>query len=183
MRLSLPLPSSAGHPILALLVDRDPDTRRLYAEHLSLASFDIDEASDGREALAKAIARKPQIVVTETRLPGISGFDLCTLLRRDPSTSNAGIVFVTGDGFPSDVQRAVGAGADAFLVKPCLPDRLLNEINVVLQRILELQSRNHLLRESSASARARAEMASERARSGLEIADAALSHSVHVTRR
>ena len=70
------------------LVDRDPDTRKMYAEYLRLsAACETDEAEDGREALAKAMSRHPDVIVTETRLPGINGFDLCTLLRRDTSTS------------------------------------------------------------------------------------------------
>src|ERR1700737_4800962 len=119
------LPSSPDHLPLALLVDRDPDTRKMYAEFLRLSACEVEEAEDGREALAKAIARHPDVVVTETRLPGINGFDLCQLLRRDPSTTRIPIVFVTGDAFEGDVRRAERAGADAVLTKPCLPEKLL----------------------------------------------------------
>jgi len=98
------------HPPLALLVDRDPDTRKMYAEYLRLWACDVDEAGDGREALAKAITRHPDVVVTETRLPGINGFDVCQLLRRDPSTTRIPIVFVTGDAFEADLRRAERSG-------------------------------------------------------------------------
>jgi len=70
-----------GRSPLALLVDRDVDTRKMYAEYLRLSVCDIDEADDGREALAMAIAHHPDVIITETRLPGINGFDLCRLLR------------------------------------------------------------------------------------------------------
>src|SRR5690349_114225 len=60
---------------LALLVDRDLDTRRMYAEYLRLSGCAVEEAEDGREALAKAISHHPNVIVTETRLPGINGFD------------------------------------------------------------------------------------------------------------
>src|SRR5581483_11966846 len=83
----------------ALLVDRDADTRRMYAEYLRLGHWTIAEASDGREALAKAIATSPDVIVTETRLPGINGYDLCALLRRDSVTRTIPIVVVTGDAF------------------------------------------------------------------------------------
>src|SRR5438874_4703455 len=118
--------SSSSHPLLALLVDCDADTRRMYSEFLTqLSACEIEEAEDGREALAKAIARHPDIVITETRLPGISGFDLCGLLRQDSVLRTTPIIFVTGDAFDGDVQRARRMGADAVLVKPCLPDELL----------------------------------------------------------
>src|SRR6476619_2091162 len=83
---------------LTLLVDRDSDTRRMYAEYLTQASACvIDEAEDGREALAKAISSRPDILITETRLPGISGYDLCSLLRADETTRDIPIVFITGE--------------------------------------------------------------------------------------
>src|SRR5690349_15896226 len=114
--------------MLALLVDRDPDTRQMYAEFLRQSQCEIDEAEDGREALAKALAHHPDIIVTETRLPGINGFDLCRLLRDDEMTREIPIVFVTGDAYAQDVKHAESAGADAVLVKPCLPEKLATEI-------------------------------------------------------
>ena len=140
MREKLPA-THAGQP-LALLVDRDSDTRKMYAEYLRLAeTCEIDEAEDGREALAKALTRHPDVIVTETRLPGINGFDLCTLLRRDTSTSTIPIIVVTGDAFDAEIRRAERAGADAVLTKPCLPEKLAGEIRRVLQASIELRTR------------------------------------------
>src|SRR5690349_13705046 len=62
---------------VVLLVDRDSDTRMMYADYLRAVRFAIEEADDGREALAKAIAQPPAVIVTETRLPGMDGYDLC----------------------------------------------------------------------------------------------------------
>jgi CheY-like chemotaxis protein len=126
---------------LALLVDRDADTRRMYAEYLRLSGCDVDEAEDGREALAKAVARHPDVVVTDTRLPGINGFDLCLLLRRDPSTTRIAIVLVSGDAFENDVRRAERVGADVVLTKPCLPEKLVGEIRRLLDASAELRTR------------------------------------------
>jgi two-component system cell cycle response regulator DivK len=119
---------------LVLLVDRDADTRQMYAEYLRRDGWQTDEASDGREALAKAIALHPEVIATETRLPGIDGYELCDLLRRDASTCATAILVVTGDAFTPEVERAKQAGADAVLVKPCLPETLLDEIRKVLSR-------------------------------------------------
>jgi two-component system cell cycle response regulator DivK len=130
------LPSSAawqppaGH--LVLLVDRDHDTRRMYAEFLKLGAWRVDESADGREALAKAIATPPDVVVTETRLPGISGYDLCDLLRRDVTTSRIPIVVVTADVYAMDVNHARSAGADIVLTKPCPPERLQAELSRII---------------------------------------------------
>src|SRR5206468_5390259 len=118
------------HPPLALIVDRDPDTRKLYAEYLKLSACSVEEADDGREALAKAIARQPDVIITETHLPGINGIELCELLRRDSTTRDIPILCVTADAL--NVDRVQTVGADAVLVKPCLPESVLAEIHRLL---------------------------------------------------
>src|SRR3954464_3738655 len=99
---SLIAPSS-NDSMLALLVDRDDETRGMYAAFLRAAAWKVEQASDGREALAKAISLRPRIVVTEMRLPGISGYDLCGILRQDAITSAIPILVVTDDVYPTDV--------------------------------------------------------------------------------
>jgi CheY-like chemotaxis protein len=131
---------------LALLVDHDPDTRRMYAEYLTFGAWSVDEASDGREALAKAIAGRPDVIVTESRLPGINGFDLCAILKQDAATRAIPIVMVTADAFASDLQRAQSAGADAILVKPCLPETLAGEMQRLIARARGDRARASLLR-------------------------------------
>jgi two-component system, chemotaxis family, response regulator PixH len=149
---------------LALLVDRDDDTRRMYAQFLKLSTWSIEEASDGREALAKAIARQPDVIVTETRLPGINGYDLCGLLRRDTITREIPIVVVTADAYPADLQHAHEAGADIVLVKPCLPERLASEVAKVIDTARSLQARGAIVHERVATQVARARTLVDQAR-------------------
>ena len=157
--MSIPRSFAAGVHPCALLVDRDADTRHMYAEFLRQSACEIDEAEDGREALAKAIARHPDVIVTETRLSGISGIDLCRLLRTDPATSDIPIVVVTGDAFEADRARAQHAGADAVLVKPCLPERLAVELQAVLSHVRKMQAHVAAPRSSVAPQSDRAETA------------------------
>lgn len=142
---------------IALLVDRDADTRRMYAEFLKGFAYAIDEAEDGREALAKALTRHHDIVITETRLGGINGIELCRLLRRDPATSELPIVFVTGDAFEDDTGRAKSAGADSVLVKPCLPETLMFEMRRLLSESKELRERARVARQNFQQQRDRSE--------------------------
>lgn len=160
-------PAASAFPVpnpvhRALLVDRDSDTRRMYAEYLKFGAWSVDEAADGREALAKAIAARPDIIVTESRLPGISGFDLCTILKRDSTTQAIPIVMVTGDAFAADLQRAQSAGADAVLVKPCLPETLIGEIGRLLARSKELRTRAMTVRSRIGDQLAKSEMPLDR---------------------
>jgi CheY-like chemotaxis protein len=133
------------HSIPLLLVDRDLDTVVKYGEHLSRASYVLDYATDGRAALAKAIAHPPAVVITETRVPGIDGCQLIKLLRGDRDTERVPIIVLTSDAQPAQLERARAAGADAVLVKPCLPDRLLTELYRVRDLSRELNLRSHHL--------------------------------------
>ena len=140
---------------LALLADRDADTRQMYAAHLRQVPYEIEEAEDGRDALAKALSRRPSVIVTDTRLPWISGFELCRLLRDDASTTLIPIIVVTGDLFASDVKLAETAGVDAVLVKPCLPERLAAEMGRVLSQSRELRARARAAQQQIAAQVAR----------------------------
>jgi CheY-like chemotaxis protein len=117
---------------LVLIADRDPDTRSLFADYLRRAGWETEQAEDGRDALAKAIGRHPAVVVTETRLAFINGYELCRLLRGDTDTATTPIIVVTGDGYPGHSSHAQQAGAQVVLSKPCLPERLESEIRKVV---------------------------------------------------
>jgi DNA-binding response OmpR family regulator len=113
----------------------------MYGEFLTLASWLVDEASDGREALAKAIAFHPDVVITETHLPGIDGITLCELLRRDVATHTIPVVFVTAETHAADIEVAARAGAALVLTQPCPPERLLTEIQALLARRVAVENR------------------------------------------
>jgi DNA-binding response OmpR family regulator len=129
-----------GMPRLILLVDRDDDTREMYAEFLKSVGAETVEAADGRDGLAQALSRNPDAIVTDTRLPGIDGYELCALLRRDRAARMTPIIVVTGDCYEADISRARAAGADSVLVKPCLPQVLFTEIRAAVQRARELRA-------------------------------------------
>jgi len=118
----------------------------MYALFLKQLGCHIAEAADGREALAKALSRQPDVIITETRLSGIGGFDLCALLRHDATTQDVPIVVLTGDAFEVDVKRAELVGADTVLTKPCLPQALADEIRRLLHQSRELRARARDLR-------------------------------------
>ena len=125
---------AAALQLSVLLVDHHDDTRALYREYLNREGCLVEEAADGREALAKAITRHHDVIVATTRLPGIDGYHLCQLLRRDPSTMATPLIVMTADAMHSDVERVRLVGADAALVKPCLPEALWSEMRRVLER-------------------------------------------------
>lgn len=119
--------------IRVLVADADKDTRSVYRESLKLSGCDVVEAADGRDALVKALSQRPTVVVTETRLPIFDGYALCEVLRRDSMTRGVPIVVVTAETKPTELDRALDAGADAVLIKPVPPDMLLQEIRRLLR--------------------------------------------------
>jgi CheY-like chemotaxis protein len=159
------LAPALDHRPLALLIDRDPDTRQMYAEFLHGAAYEIDQAEDGREGLAKALTRHPDVIVTEMRLTGISGLDLCRVLRDDAVTHDIPIVVVTADAFETDVKRARAAGADVVLTKPCLPDHLASAIQRLLHPSQELGARANTVFGKLGEPLARSEEVLEQVRS------------------
>ena len=133
----------ASTPPIVLLVDHDPEARTTYADYLTRAGWVIEQAEDGREALAKVVSRRPKVIVTETRLRFIDGFELCRFLRRDADTATMPIIVVTGDGYPRDVSRAQQVGAEVVLMKPLLPERLEHEIRKLVGNGTDAQKHEH----------------------------------------
>jgi CheY-like chemotaxis protein len=139
--------ATAPRPLpLALLADGDDDSRSMYAQSMKAARWAVEEAADGRDALAIALARRPDIIISDTHLPGISGFDLCGLLRRDLATRATPIVLVTSNPLAGELARARQAGATAVLVKPCLPQELIDEAATLIEQSRALRERSTVAR-------------------------------------
>ncbi len=85
---------------------------------LTLDGRDIVDATDGRDALVKALVRVPNLVITELDLPFVDGFSLCDILRRDPHTCDVPILVVTRYLESATIVRAERCGADVVLAKP-----------------------------------------------------------------
>ena len=116
-----------------LLVEDDTEGRRLYAEWLTQAGFDVTQAHNGLQALERAFESVPDIVVTDLNIPGIDGFELTRRLKQDPRTRTVPVVAVTGyAAFQADPGRAIRAGCDAVLEKPCSPEDLEAAIRTLI---------------------------------------------------
>jgi CheY-like chemotaxis protein len=115
-----------------LVVDDFADNREMYAEYLRFAGFEVAEASDGREALEKARALLPDVIVMDLSLPVMDGWTATRALKADPRTKQIAVIVVTGHALAGHSQGAAEAGCDAFLTKPCLPDILEQKVRQML---------------------------------------------------
>lgn len=97
----------------------------MYADWLTQAGFSVNQAHNGLQALERAFESVPDVVVTDLNIPGIDGFELTRRLRQDPRTRTVPVVAVTGyAAFQADPGRAIRAGCDAVLEKPCSAENL-----------------------------------------------------------
>jgi len=116
-----------------LLVDSAHDDRAMYAEYLRVQGFHAVEIGDTADGLA--LAATADVVVTGIRVFGpFDGVELVRRVRESHTTHDMPIIVLTACAFEPDQQRALAAGCDVFLAKPCLPDRLVSEIRGVLAR-------------------------------------------------
>src|SRR4051812_31183440 len=125
--MSNPL-ARAAVPQFALIAESSADTFELYKTFLVPRRYVVEHAMTGPEALAKALADPPDVLIIETQLPIIDGFALCGLLRDDPKTQRIPIVMIAADQRPQELDRARRSGATAVVVKPCPPDMLFAEL-------------------------------------------------------
>jgi len=117
---------------VVLIVEDDPETRQYYQSVFELGGFRTDQAHNGLQALEKATASSPDLILTDIAVPGIDGIELCRRLRADPRTKAIPVLAVTGYGDRRYPDRAIGAGANHVLTKPCTPDALVAEARRLL---------------------------------------------------
>jgi DNA-binding response OmpR family regulator len=130
---------SAEAPLL-LVVEDDPETRRFYTEAFTRAGWLVDQAHNGLQALEKALASPPDVIVTDIAVPGIDGIELCRRLRASARTQAVPVVAITGYGDRRYPDRVTIAGANRVLIKPCDPDQLVSEVQRLLRRDASLLS-------------------------------------------
>jgi diguanylate cyclase (GGDEF)-like protein len=127
-------------PETILVVDDDPDIARFVEVNLRSAGYDVSVASDGEEALEKAAALRPDLVLLDVMMPRIDGFEVAQRLRRNPQTSNTSIIMLTAKALSTDKVLGLTAGADDYIIKPFDPIELLARVKGTLRRAKEMRN-------------------------------------------
>jgi len=115
-----------------LYVEDNEYNRKIVRQLLSRTSYRLLEAMDGEEGIAMAQRELPDLILMDVQLPKLSGLDATRRLRADPRTSHIPLVVVTSFALSGDGQRAMDAGASAYLAKPYSPRDLLALIRKLL---------------------------------------------------
>jgi twitching motility two-component system response regulator PilH len=117
--------------VTVLVVDDTPSARELICDYLRKGGYQVIEANNGKEALEKAAANKPDIVVTDVVMPEMNGFELCRSLKKNPDTQNLRIVVCTSKNQDIDRLWGMKQGADVYLTKPFTEDDIIQAVRSV----------------------------------------------------
>ena len=127
------------------IVEDEPDIRETLAYNLSQEGFKVSEFSDAESCLDKIQKRKPDLLILDLMLPGMSGLDLCKQIRTDKSLQNLAIIMLTAKG--EEVDRIIGfeLGADDYVTKPFSVRELILRVKVILKKQNDAVENNELV--------------------------------------
>ncbi len=117
-----------------LVVDDEPDAVELVEFNLKNTGFEVVTAADGAEALKKARASLPDLIVLDLMIPEVDGLEVCKLLRRDAATAGIPILMLTAKAAEIDRVLGLELGADDYVTKPFSPRELMLRIKGLLRR-------------------------------------------------
>jgi len=117
-----------------LIVDDEEDILELVRYNLEKAMYACTCAATGTQAVRAARSLMPDLVLLDLMLPGLDGFEVCSLLRNDTKTRHIPIIMLTAKGSESDVVRGLEMGADDYITKPFSPKVLVARVSAVLRR-------------------------------------------------
>tara|TARA_B100001029_G_C15060651_1_gene458158 strand:- start:1859 stop:2557 length:699 start_codon:yes stop_codon:yes gene_type:complete len=119
------------------IVEDEPDIRETLAYNLSQEGFKVSEFSDAESCLNKIQKKKPDLLLLDLMLPGMSGLDLCKEIRTDINLKNLAIIMLTAKG--EEVDRIIGfeLGADDYVTKPFSVRELILRVKVILKKQTE----------------------------------------------
>lgn len=115
-----------------LLIDDDPTTRNLISHFLRKENFQVEKAAEGSEGLAKAKRGRPDLVIVDAVMPGMDGFELLSLLKRDPETAFIPTLILSSLDEEEAIIKGLEEGAD-YVTKPFSPRVLVAKIKKILR--------------------------------------------------
>jgi len=126
-----------------LVVDDEPQIRRIMRTELTSAGYEVDDAKTGEEALGKLREFRPDLVLLDINMPGMGGLAACRAIRAD---ANVALIMLTVRNTEAAKVEALDAGADDFVTKPFSTPELLARIRAALRRLPVAQSSPSRLR-------------------------------------
>ena len=104
----------------------------MYREYLTYRGYQVVVARNGEEAILQARLHRPEVILLDIRMPGLTGTDVMRALRSDPSFHHVPIIALTAHALEGERIAALAAGFDELIPKPCLPDQLALAVDRIL---------------------------------------------------
>lgn len=115
-----------------LVVEDERDIRELITFTLTFAGHKIIQASNGEEAVQLARETRPDLILTDVRMPKMTGYEVCKTLRSVPEFAKTPIVILSAKGQDEEVEQGRDAGATDYIMKPFAPDKLQQRVAEIL---------------------------------------------------
>lgn len=125
---------SAQDPQVVLVVDDETDVRELVSRKLIQSGFEVITASNGAEALELVALHRPDLMLLDVMMPGMSGIDVCRTVRAERGEEAPSVIFLSAKSQPEDIRDGIDAGAEDYVVKPFSPSDLMRRSVMVLDR-------------------------------------------------
>jgi DNA-binding response OmpR family regulator len=117
-----------------LIVEDEPDIRDLVAFTLRFAGYEVVTGSNGEEAVRLAKEEHPDLILLDVRMPRMTGYEACKLIKADASLKDVPVVFLSAKGQEAEIRDGMEAGAEEYLLKPFAPDQLTERVRSVLEK-------------------------------------------------
>jgi DNA-binding response OmpR family regulator len=117
-----------------LIAEDEPDIRDLVAFTLRFAGYEVVAASNGEEAVDLAPRENPDLILMDVRMPRMTGYDACRMMKANPDLKDIPVVFLSAKGQESEIQTGLDAGAEEYLLKPFAPDQLTDRVRAILAK-------------------------------------------------
>ncbi len=115
-----------------LVAEDERDILELISFTLELGGHEVIQASDGLEALEKAVLETPDLILLDVRMPKLTGYEVCGKLKENELTAKIPVVFLSAKGQEAEIKQGLEMGAMDYIVKPFAPDELLKKVEQYL---------------------------------------------------
>jgi CheY-like chemotaxis protein len=117
-----------------LIAEDERDIRDLVAFTLRFAGHEVFAAANGEEAVELAPKVNPDLILMDVRMPRMTGYEACKILKANPDMKDIPVVFLSAKGQESEIQQGMDVGAEAYLLKPFAPDQLTTRVKEILAK-------------------------------------------------
>lgn len=117
-----------------LIAEDERDIRDLVAFTLRFAGYEVFAAANGEEAVQLAPQVSPDLILMDVRMPRMTGYEACRILKLNPDLKDIPIVFLSAKGQEAEIQQGLEAGAEEYLLKPFAPDQLTSHVKTILAK-------------------------------------------------